>query len=120
VRNLDGVLQKLAQLDGVSFDWDQRYAALNRSTGHREIGLIAQEVEELFPELVTTWGPEQYRAVDYGRMTAVLVEGINELQTAKDAEIAQLRQENAKLEARLAKLEGLVAKLAANQEGDTP
>jgi hypothetical protein len=41
--------------------------------------VIAQEVEEVFPELITVWGEEGYRAIDYGRLTAVLVEAIKEL-----------------------------------------
>ena len=55
VEQLTGVLDKLEQVRGVAFDWNERYEALGRSTGHREIGVIAQEVEAVFPELVTTW-----------------------------------------------------------------
>jgi hypothetical protein len=69
----------------VAFDWNDDYEALGRSTGHREIGVIAQEVEAVFPELVTTWGEDAYRAVDYGRLTGVLIEAVKELKAENDA-----------------------------------
>jgi hypothetical protein len=46
------------------------------------------EVEDVFPELVTTWGDEGYKAVDYGRLTAVLLEAAKELK----AETVALKQ----------------------------
>ena len=52
-------------------------------------------MEAAFPELVTTWGEEDYRAVDYGRMTAVLLEAIKELKAENEA----LKQRLASLEA---------------------
>jgi hypothetical protein len=85
VMQLSGVLDKLDRIRGVSFEWNGLYESLGRSSGHREIGVIAQEVEEEFPELVTTWGDEDYRAVEYGRMTGVLIEAIKELKAENEA-----------------------------------
>ena len=89
VAQLTGVLPKLEKIKGVAFDWNSTYQAMGRATGHREVGLIAQEVEAVFPELVTTWGEQGYRAIDYGRLAGVLVEAIKEQQ----AEIRELRRE---------------------------
>jgi hypothetical protein len=94
IRPLTNALDKVKQIRGVSFDWNETYEKMGRSTGHREIGVIAQEVEKVFPELITTWGDEKYRAVDYGRLSAVLVEAIKEQQK----QIAELRDKIAKLE----------------------
>jgi hypothetical protein len=69
----------------VSFEWNGVYESLGRSSGHKEIGVIAQEVEAEFPELVTVWGEENYRAVDYGRLAGVLIEAIKELRTENKA-----------------------------------
>src|SRR5262249_54909365 len=91
VRRLSGTLEKLEQIRGVSFDWNERYEAMGRSTGKREIGVIAQEVEAVFPELVSAWGPEGYRAADYGRMAGVLIEALKEQQS-------QIRQFKAEME----------------------
>ncbi|MGH8072352.1 MAG: tail fiber domain-containing protein [Candidatus Entotheonellia bacterium] len=101
VRPLTQALEKLAMIRGISFEWNDLYESLGRSTGHREIGVIAQEVETVFPELVTQWGEENYRAVDYGRLTAVLIEAVKEIKAQQDAQ----QQYIIGLEARLAALE---------------
>ncbi len=84
VEQLSGVLAKLMKVRGVKFDWNEKYEAMGRSTGHKEIGVVAQEIEAQFPELVSHWGNEDYCAVDYGRLTAVLIEAIKELKTEND------------------------------------
>ncbi|MFN8471193.1 MAG: tail fiber domain-containing protein [Anaerolineae bacterium] len=105
VVELSDVLPKLERVRGVSFDWNDKYVAMGRSTGHREIGVIAQEVEAVFPELVTRWGPEEYRAVDYGRLTGVLIEAVKELHHENAALKAAQDERIATLEARIAALE---------------
>ncbi|UCD55845.1 MAG: tail fiber domain-containing protein [Candidatus Omnitrophota bacterium] len=98
---LTNVLEKLENIRGVSFEWNAKYERMGRSTGHKEIGVIAQEIESVFPELVTTWEEQNYRAIEYGRFTGVLVEAIKELKAEKDAEIEQLKLEIAALKAKL-------------------
>ena len=51
----------------------------------KEIGLIAQEVEEFLPEVVIDG---EYKSISYGNITAVLIEAIKELK----AEIEQLKK----------------------------
>ncbi len=80
VETIAGAVDKVQKIRGVTFDWNETYEEMGRSTGHREMGVIAQEVEAVLPELVTTWGDESYRAVDYGRLTAVLIEAVKEQQ----------------------------------------
>jgi hypothetical protein len=96
VTPLTNVLEKLEKIRGVSFDWNKLYESLGRSTGHTEIGVIAQEVEAVFPELVTTWSDEDYKAVEYGRLAAVLIEAIKELKAQNEV----LKQRIEKLEAK--------------------
>ena len=84
VTQLSNVLEKLDTIRGVSFEWNEQYESLGRSTGHREIGVIAQEVESVFPELVTEWGDDNYRAVDYGRFAGVFIEAIKELKAENE------------------------------------
>lgn len=85
VTQLTNVLEKLEKIRGVAFEWNELYESLGRSTGHKEIGVTAQEVEAVFPELVTTWGDEGYKAVDYGRLTGVLIEAAKELKAENQA-----------------------------------
>lgn len=55
VENIESVLDKVMQLRPVTFDWNERYAALDRAVSHKQIGFIGQEMEQLFPEVVSTW-----------------------------------------------------------------
>jgi hypothetical protein len=80
---LTDVMDKLGKIRGVSFKWNE-LDPYGRSESEREIGLIAQEVEEVFPELITTWGDEGYRGIDYNRFTGVLLEAIKELKAENE------------------------------------
>jgi hypothetical protein len=75
---LTNVLEKLDKLRAIAFSWDGLPESQDHREDHREIGVIAQEVEAIFPELVTT-SEEGYKAVDYGRLSAVLLEAVREL-----------------------------------------
>ena len=112
VQPLTDVLAKLEELHGMSFRWNEEAEAMGRASDRREIGLMAQDVEAVFPELVTTWGEKPYKALDYTQLTGVLVEAVKELRAEKNAEIQVLRAEKdaqiAALEARLAALERTV------------
>ena len=113
VSQLSHVLEDVEKIRGVSFEWNEVYASLTGdSTGGREIGVIAQEIEAVYPELVTTSGDENYKSVNYTKLTAVLIEAVKELKAEKDAQQIQIvkqQEEIADLRARLARLEALVA-----------
>ena len=79
VKPLSTVLEKLDKIRGVSFEGSETHKALGIPAGRREIGVIAQELETVFPELVVARGPNQYRAVDYGRLAVVVLEAVKEL-----------------------------------------
>ena len=91
----------LSHSDGIILKKNEKYKQLGRATNGTQIGIIAQELEKEFPELVTTWGNESYRAVDYGRFSAVLLEAIKEQQ----GEINNLKTENLDLKKRIERLE---------------
>jgi hypothetical protein len=73
---LTQALDKVNQLGGYEFDWIPM-VGIHENEGH-DIGVIAQEVEKLFPEIVTT-RDNGYKAVKYEKLTAVLIEAIKEL-----------------------------------------
>jgi len=89
-------LTKLAQLSGVYFDWDTEHG------GHHDLGMIAEEVGEVLPEIVN-YEENGIDAIgmDYSKMTPLLVEAVNALRAEKDDQIKSLRDENAVLRAQL-------------------
>jgi len=74
IHSLKNALTKLQGLRGVSFKWKD-----NTQNADTQIGLIAQEVEKVLPELVST-DSDGYKSIAYGKLTAVLVEAIKEQQ----------------------------------------
>jgi len=72
---LDGALDKVKAIRGVRFDWNDKQDVYE---GH-DIGVIAQEVEAVLPELVHYREHNDSKAVDYVKLTAVLIEAVKEL-----------------------------------------
>ena len=98
ITELTGVLPKLANIRAVKFNWDTTNVSEERAKGYGtalEIGMIAQDIEAEFPEIITKWldGDEghaadnEFRAVEYGRFTSILLAAIKELK----AEIDELK-----------------------------
>ena len=77
------VLDKLLNLNGVNYEWRKtEFPEINFDSG-QQIGLIAQEVEKIFPELVRT-DNNGYKAVSYEKLSVVLLEGLKEQQKEID------------------------------------
>jgi hypothetical protein len=75
VMPIENALEKVCKLSGYTFVWNEDS---HHETGKKDIGVIAQEVEESFPELVDT-RETGYKAVDYQKLTAVLIQAVKEL-----------------------------------------
>ena len=101
-------LDKVLQLRGVSFSWRREEFPQKRLNAGPQIGFIAQEVEEIYPELVFT-DPEGYKSLDYSKLTPILTEAIKEQQ----AQIEELKAALADRDARQAEVETFAARLTA-------
>jgi hypothetical protein len=77
-----GALEKLRRIRGVSWQWrpDVPLKEISERAGETEAGVIAQEVQAVFPELVSE-GEAGYLRVDYGGLAAVLAQAVGELST---------------------------------------
>ena len=97
IKPLEGALDKVRQLRGVSFDW--------LADGKHDIGLIAEEVGEVVPEVVAyEENGSDAKSVDYARLVPLLVESIKEQQEIirkQDAALSELNARMAKVEAAL-------------------
>jgi len=83
ISRLNDVLEKIQHIRGVSFEWRSRQSSGKSLPKDRQIGLIAQEVEKEFPELVHT-DNDGYKALAYDKVSAVLIEAIKEQQSQID------------------------------------
>ena len=87
--SVTGALDKIKKMRGVSYNWiDQG------KDSAEQIGFIAQEVEEVFPQLVKT-NDKGYKSIAYSHMTPILLEAIKEQQQQIDElkkEIEELKK----------------------------
>ncbi|MCK9432474.1 MAG: tail fiber domain-containing protein [Candidatus Omnitrophica bacterium] len=97
---LNHPLEKLLRLRGVKFDWKQKEFKDKNFPSGRQIGIIAQEMENEFPELVMT-DKEGYKSIAYDKFTAVLLEAVKE----QEKKINSLQDSVNILKSRLDKLE---------------
>jgi len=84
IKPLRGALDKVLRLQGTQFEWNLVDYPDKGFREGQQIGLIAQEVAEVLPELVRT-DQDGYKAVDYQKITAVLVEAIKDQQKQIEA-----------------------------------
>ena len=107
VQPLTGALDKVLKLRGVSFYWknpEEMAAAKGVSVesldygydGFKHIGVIAQELEQEYPELVNTDG-DGFKSVEYATLAPILIEAMKELKAEKD----ELKAEKDALEAKV-------------------
>ena len=72
-------LDRFKKLRPVSFEWRREEFPQYKFEDKREVGLIAQEVEDIFPELVGEW-KDGYKGVKYDQIPMYLIIAIQELQ----------------------------------------
>jgi hypothetical protein len=103
IRPLENSSEKLSRINGVQYNW--------LANGQADMGVIAQDVEKVFPELVVTNNETGYKAVKYQGLIAPLIESNKELYgmcKASEEQLARLTKrveeltaENAELKKRL-------------------
>ena len=89
IENIDGALSKVNQMRGVTFD--------RIDTGKKEYGMIADELEEIIPELVDTADDgdiekeiPNLKSIKYTKLTSILIEAVKELSAQNDALTARI------------------------------
>lgn len=92
ITNIDNAVDIVKQLNGVRYDWTEAYIESKGGEDgtfvrKQDIGVIAQEVEKVFPEIVAE-NSGGYKAVKYERLVAVLIEAVKELSD----EVARLKE----------------------------
>ena len=92
IKTVENALDKVCQLDGVTFDWIR--------DGKESAGVIAQNVEEVLPRAVKEVkdlnSDDTHKSVEYNQLSALFIEAIKEL-----------REENKLLRAELENLKSI-------------
>ncbi len=116
IQPLHGALGKVEQLRGVSYDL--------KASGKHEVGVIAEEVGAVVPEIVS-WDKngKDAQGVDYGRLTALLIEATKEQQREfrqQGVELAkalhQIRQQQSLLRAQASVMRSLETQVREDHE----
>jgi len=81
IKNIENPIEKVQQLNGVTWEWNSNADELQQSLP--TVGVIAQEVEEVLPQLVHD-RENGYKGVDYAKLTGLLIEAIKEQQKQID------------------------------------
>jgi hypothetical protein len=82
IQPLQGALEKVEQLQGVSYQ--------RKADGKDEIGVVAEDVDQVVPEVVSRDPKSQeVQGVDYSRLAALLIEAVK----TQQAEIQQLKMQ---------------------------
>ncbi|MBC7532047.1 MAG: tail fiber domain-containing protein [Oligoflexus sp.] len=115
IKSLAHSLAKILAIRGVSYKWinEKQYGS------ETQLGVIAQEIEKIVPEVVTT-GSDGVKRVKYTDLIPLIIEAMQEQNTEfeklkadserKDADISQLKTEFAKLKAESAQLKAKAEK----------
>jgi len=114
---INNSLLNLHKINGVRYKWDQEKWSDRNFSDEPQIGFIAQELEEIYPELIHT-DKEGYKSVAYNKMTAVLVEAVKELHEKLIKENDELRSENENIKKKLQRIDMLEKRLAILERGE--
>lgn len=108
IQTLHGALRKVEQLRGVSYDL--------KANGQHEVGVIAEEVGAVVPELVTyEENGKDARGVDYSRLTALLIEATKEQQALIRYQQKLIRAQQTQLRSQQTQIRAAQAQSTAQQ-----
>ena len=95
IESMDSVIEKVVRLNPIKYEWKETAPGSKYSPG-KHIGLVAQEVEEVFPEL-TGEVSRGYKSIKYGKLSAVLVKAIKEQQQQIEGLRKEIKALNSKI-----------------------
>ena len=79
ISNIENAVDKVSKINGVYYNWTFEAQEKHNHFGkEKEVGVIAQDVEEVLPEIVQT-RDDGTKAVKYERLCALLIESVKEL-----------------------------------------
>jgi hypothetical protein len=107
IKPLKNSLEAIGKLDGVTYDWRINEFPNEKFPDVKQNGLIAQDVEKVFPNLVETRA-DGYKTVDYVMLVPSLIEAVKELKTITDKQAKEIKDLKETLKDEASKREKLV------------
>ncbi|MFH0898866.1 MAG: tail fiber domain-containing protein [bacterium] len=95
---IENAVEKVSSINGIYFNYK------GESAEKREVGVIAQDVEKVLPEVVSE-DAEGYKSVDYSKLTPLLIEAIKALKAENEALKVELKKQNEDFGRRIEALE---------------
>lgn len=87
--SVENALEKVQMISGMYYDWRvSEFPNMGFEEG-RQIGVIAQEIEKVLPEVVTT-DETGFKSVEYGHIVPLLIEAVKEQQAIIDGQQAEI------------------------------
>ena len=110
IHTLQGALSKVEQLRGVSYE--------RKDSGRHEIGVIAEEVGQVVPEVVSyEKNGKDAAGVDYSHLTALLIEATKEQQAQIRTQQAKMKAQETRIDEQQGRIRAQAARLEAQQAG---
>jgi len=81
IQNIENPIEKVQSLKGVTWDWNDNASDVQHSLPN--VGVIAQDVEKVLPQLVRD-NEGGYKAVDYDKLVGLLIEAVKDQQSQID------------------------------------
>ncbi|MCB2376396.1 tail fiber domain-containing protein [Hymenobacter sp. BT635] len=119
IRPLGGALATVLALRGVRYQWNALGVQHGGTAGAEQVGVLAQEIEKVYPELVST-DAQGYKAVNYAQLTPVLLEALKELHAQLSTQTQRAEQARAAQQADHAALQSLQQQLHQLQQALAP
>jgi hypothetical protein len=91
-------LEKVTQLQGVTFTWNTKAYPRRFFTEEPQVGFIAQDVEPIIPEVVHT-DSDGFKSISYDKLTAVLVEAVKEMKQQINTQDSIIKMQGAQIKA---------------------
>ena len=106
IRSFGPVLNQLTALQPVHFFWRAAEFPDRHFGNSQTYGLIAQDVEQILPEIVVT-GEDGFKAIDYSKLPLLTIQAVKELKAENDV----LKAQNDALKDRVAEIERLIKEM---------
>lgn len=99
VKMVENALDRLTSLDGIAYNWDNSFRPKMNLGNKPQLGVIAQQVEKVFPQAVTT-DKNGIKTVAYNMLIAPIIESIKDIKRMllkQNSEIEALKKENVEM-----------------------